>query len=78
MNFEESKEVINYVLEKTTDMSKPAFYATIGIILKVYSLQKDIPMIELIGEFVNGIVGLEADLGNKDFSDIRDTVDRKE
>lgn len=78
MNFKEAREVITYVLEKTANMSRPAFYATMGTILKMYSLQKDIPMIELIGEFVNGIVSSEADLGNKDFSDIRDSVEGKE
>lgn len=77
MNFEEAREVINYVLEKTADMERPAFYATMGTILKMYSIQKDIPMIELIGEFVNGIVDSEANLGNKDFSDIRDAVEGK-
>ena len=44
----------------------------------MYSLQKDIPMLELIGEFTKGIVDSEADLGNKDFSDIRDKAAGKE
>lgn len=78
MNFKEAREVINYVLEKTADMERPAFYATMGTILKMYSLQKNIPMLELIGEFINGIVNSEADFGNKDFADIRDTVEGKE
>lgn len=78
MNFEEAREVINYVLEKTADMERPAFYATMGTILKIYSIQKNIPMIELISEFVNGIVDSEANFGNKDFSDIRDAVEGNE
>lgn len=78
MNFEKSKEVINYVLKKTADMSRPAFYATMDTILKMYSLQKDIPMFELIGEFVNGIVNSEADFGNEDFANIRDKINEKE
>ena len=78
MNFKEAKEVINYVLEKTTDMSKPAFYATMSTILKMYSIRKDIPMIELISEFVGGIVDSEVSFGNKDFSDIRDKATGKE
>lgn len=78
MHFKEAREVINYVLEKTADMSRPAFYATMGTILKMYSLQKDIPMLELIGEFTKGIVDAEADLGNEDFSDIRDKATGKE
>ena len=58
-DFEKILEMIAYMEEKTTYMSKEEFLAIIGTILKVYSLQKDIPMIDFVIDLMAGVMSVE-------------------
>lgn len=63
MGFEEKlKEIdnlINLVKEHTAGMDKASFLSSIGTIMKIYSLENDIPMKDFMIEFVTGIFAAE-------------------
>lgn len=59
MGFEEKfkkiDNLINLVKEHTAGMDKASFLSPIGTVMKLYSLENDIPMKDFMIEFVAGI-----------------------
>lgn len=50
MNFDEVDKIINMAKE-TDDMSEDEFIATLGTVMKIYSVKHDIPMKDIIIKF---------------------------
>ena len=74
MDFKRVSEIISDVLSESDDMSKAEFYSAIGTIMKMYSIKNDITMIDLLSEFIAGILEAEAVFGSKNFSNILSAI----
>ena len=57
--FKEIDNLINLVKEHTAGMDKASFLSAIGTVMKAYSLENDLPMEDLMIEFVGGILTAE-------------------
>lgn len=57
--FEKIQELIDLVKEHTAGMDKATFLSSIGTVMKVYSLDHNIPMRDFITEFAVGIFKAE-------------------
>lgn len=63
MNFEEKfkkiDNLIKLVKEHTAGMDKASFLSSIGTVMKIYSLENNLPMKDFMIEFVAGIFAAE-------------------
>ena len=57
--FEKIQELIDFVKEHTAEMDKASFLSSIGTIMKLYSIEHDIPMEDFMIEFVAGVFAAE-------------------
>ena len=57
--FKEIDNLISLVKEHTAGMDKASFLSSIGTVMKVYSLENDLPMKDFMIEFVAGIFAAE-------------------
>lgn len=57
--FKEINNLISLVKEHTAGMDKASFLSAIGTVMKIYSLENDLPMKDFMIEFVAGIFTAE-------------------
>ena len=78
MDFEKIQELIDFMKEHTAEMDKTSFLSTIGTVMKIYSINHDIPMMEFVIEFAAGIFEAEnafSGFGASDEDDVDDDDD---
>lgn len=73
--FEKIQELIDFMKEHTAGMDKASFLSIIGTVMKVYSINHDIPMMEFVIEFAAGIFEVENSLSAFGISDEDNTDD---
>lgn len=60
--FKEIDNLINLMKEHITEMDKASFLSAIGTVMKIYSINHDIPMGDFVIEFAAGIFEAENSL----------------